>query len=134
MRVGSGQDQGDGLGEVAHDRVGFLEQPQGDAGRFGGPFAQARGDHGALGAAAGKEGDGPETVGVLGLPEVAREGGDLGVHLGGAVEGGEELGEAPHRGGDIRAPPVPPPVHTRGPASHLQGAARASRRPEGGSP
>ncbi len=35
-----GQDEGDGLRQVADDGIGFLEQPQGDGGALGGPFAQ----------------------------------------------------------------------------------------------
>ena len=100
MRLGGfGQDEGDGFGKVADDGVAFLEEPEGDAGAFGRPFAQAGGGDGAAGAAAGEERDGPEAVILGGLGEVGGQRLDLLRGLGGLVDGGEEGGEAFHAEG-----------------------------------
>jgi hypothetical protein len=64
---GLGQDQRDGLGQVADDGVAGLEEPKGDACAFRRPFAQLGGGDHAARAAAGEERDAPEAVGFGGV-------------------------------------------------------------------
>ena len=101
QRAGGGgrrQEQRDGFGEVADGVVALVEQPVRDAGLFDGPLRELARFQEALGTAADQEVDGPGGVLGLGGGEVALEGLDLVVGLGGLVERGVEFGEGLHSG------------------------------------
>ncbi len=93
---GFGQDQRDGLGQIADDRIAFLEQPERQACLRGGPFAQFRRRDAPPRPAPRKQRDGPEPVRFRRGAEILGQRGDLGVGRGGAVQRGEKAGEALH--------------------------------------
>ncbi len=94
---GRGQQQRDGLGEVADGRVAVPEDPLGDSGFRDRPFDELPGLDQTLDPAADQEVDRPHGVFRRGDPEVANEGVDLLVRLRGFVESGVKLREGFHR-------------------------------------
>ena len=92
-----GQDQRDGLGQIAHHRVAGLEQPRRDARRLCCPKAQLGGGDAAPWPASRQKRHGPQPVIVGGSAEIIRHFSDLEVGARRLIQRCDQRGEILHR-------------------------------------